>query len=417
MSGTLKKNTLFSAITNFSDFLQFALMIFAARVLQTEAFGIFSNALSISIVFLIFSDLGLNHLAIRDIARDKRLAPRYLANILPWKSVLSLTTFLLLMFTSIVVRNDDPGLRAMVCLLGLAMMTRYFTLTARCFLHGFEKFNVEAVAVVTEQSVLMVTGFVVLLMGYSITHLACAFLFARLVGFFVTYGLLNRTVPVRLRLEHEFILKHQMEAAPIGIAFGIMMAYLHMDTIILSSIATAEKVGLYNYAFKIYNGLFIVPSIICTVLLPRLCNTYKTDEGAFNKLVAQGILVLALTAILIGGAGIACSGQIIELVFQKGSCEAAAPLRVLFGTSVITFQVWLLRIILIAMDRQKALMNFYILGLGLRAIADLLLIPRYGIRGAAFAALTSEAFLFCGMWVFLLLRRLRPKNPPARSVW
>jgi len=407
MFGTLKKNTFFSAVTNLSDFLQFALMILAGRVLREEAFGVFNNAWSLSIVFLTFSDLGLNHLAIRDIARDKSLAPRYLGNILSWKVLLSLAAFLLLMFTSTVVRNDDPNLRALVCVLGAAMMLRFFTLTARCFLHGFEKFSVETVAVVTEQSVLMVCGFAVLLTGRSVAFLAYAFLLARFVGLLVTYVLLNRTVPVRFRVESAFILKHQLEAAPIGIVFGIMMVYLHMDTLILSSIATDRDVGLYNYAFKIYNGLFIIPSIACTVLLPRLSSTYKTDRHIFNRLTIYGILAMAFAGMLIGAVGIACSGRIVQLVFQKGANEAGLPLSILFGTAAVSFQVWLARVVLIATDRQKALMCFYVLGLGVRVACDLVLIRRYGITGAAVATLVSETFLFAGIWIYVLTTRSR----------
>ena len=51
----LATNTFYSAVTNFSDILLFALMIMAARSLGATDFGAFSFALSLATVFLTFS--------------------------------------------------------------------------------------------------------------------------------------------------------------------------------------------------------------------------------------------------------------------------------------------------------------------------------------------------------------------------
>lgn len=131
--GSLKRNTFYSGVTNFSDVLLFTLMILAGRYLGANDFGIFAFAQSIAILFLTFSNFGLNTLAIRDVARDRELATRYMGNILLWKGVLSLIAFLSLVLTIFYIKESTSDTRIVVSLMGIAVMIRFFTMTGRCF--------------------------------------------------------------------------------------------------------------------------------------------------------------------------------------------------------------------------------------------------------------------------------------------
>ena len=56
----------------------FFFVIYTARYLGVAGFGILSFALAFTGIFGIFSDLGLQQLAIREIARNKSLVERYI---------------------------------------------------------------------------------------------------------------------------------------------------------------------------------------------------------------------------------------------------------------------------------------------------------------------------------------------------
>ena len=79
----IAKNTgilLASQIT--SRLLAFFYNIYTARYLGAEGFGTLSFALAFTGVFGIFSNLGLNTLAVREVARDRSFAGKYLGNIM-----------------------------------------------------------------------------------------------------------------------------------------------------------------------------------------------------------------------------------------------------------------------------------------------------------------------------------------------
>jgi O-antigen/teichoic acid export membrane protein len=396
------RNVFFSAVSNVADLLQFILMILAANLLTPHEFGMFRYAFSMSMVFMAFSDLGLSYLAIRDISRDHAVAPRYVGNILAWKIPLSLAAFALLMAASFLIPHHDLELQLMLAIMGSAMVLRFFSLMVRSFFQAFERFDLESLGVVVEQFLLIGGGSILLLTGHGVVALAWLFLATRIVGFLFTAGLLNRIVPVRLRLEPGFVLRRQLDALPIGIAFGVLMAYVHIDTIILSSMTTHTLVGIFNAAFTIYSGFFVIPNIIGTVSLPRLSDTFQHDRPAFRRHVGQSARAIAMLSLLVAVVGIPAARWIIDLVYHEAYMDAVLPLQILFLALVITSQNWLLRLVLVAMNRQKAFMTIYLVGLAVRAGVNVALIGRFGIVGAAVATLVSEVFLFLVMGLTIL---------------
>ena len=77
----------------------FFVILFAARYLGAEGYGILSIAISLSAIFGIFTDLGLGILTVREISRDKSLTDKYIGNILLIKIILAILTFGLTILT------------------------------------------------------------------------------------------------------------------------------------------------------------------------------------------------------------------------------------------------------------------------------------------------------------------------------
>jgi O-antigen/teichoic acid export membrane protein len=404
---SLKGNTIYAGITNLSDMLLFVLMILAGRFLGAKDFGTFSFAQSLAIVFLTFSNFGLNTLAIRDVARDRGLADRYFGNILSWKIILSFVALLSLMLTAQYLSESNLKITLVVGLMGVAVMIRFFNLSGRSFLQAFERFDLEALVTFTEHLVLLGIGTFVILSGYGVIGLAFAFLFARCLGCILTFFLLGQDINVRPKFDLQFIFGLQMKAISIGVALLVAAAYLHADTLILSQIRSYTEVGLYNAAFKIYNGLFLLPSIISTVLFPRLSKAHVGDSQEQKSLLVRGLLSLLLISIPLSIGGIFLADKIIWIAFGQEFIGATAVMQILFAVSVLSFQIWLLRVFLLSINMQRALMIINFLGLCMRIFLDLLLIPRYGICGAAIAAGVSECLMLGLIWTHLFKKHFR----------
>ncbi|MGB2843008.1 MAG: oligosaccharide flippase family protein [Halobacteriota archaeon] len=89
---TIAKNTGALAILNvITSILGFFLLIYLARHLGEVGFGKYSFALSFTTLFIIFADLGISNLIIREPARNKNLKiakPKPTINFSLWKTLI-----------------------------------------------------------------------------------------------------------------------------------------------------------------------------------------------------------------------------------------------------------------------------------------------------------------------------------------
>lgn len=105
--------------------LGFFTLMYSARYLGVEGFGILSFALAFTGIFTVLMDLGLNTLTIREVARNKSLAQKYISNITLIKLLLSLSTFCLI-FLIINIVGYNPQTMSVVYVIALyAILTTF----------------------------------------------------------------------------------------------------------------------------------------------------------------------------------------------------------------------------------------------------------------------------------------------------
>lgn len=219
-------------------------------------------------------------------------------------------------------------------------------------------------------------------------------------------------MPFRREFDARFILRLQKQAIPIGISLIVTNAYLHVDTLILTALAGFAEVGWYNAALKVYMAMMIFPAIVANVLLPRLSRSFvgdsKREHNRMLVLGVGGILIISLPMAAVGALG---APWFMPLVFGPDFEASVQPMQVLFLATVVSFQVWLARTILVAVDRLKAMIWLALAGLVIRVVLDLTLIPRLGVTGAAIAAGISELAMLIGVWGYLIAYHFRVRTP------
>ncbi|MCK4491975.1 MAG: oligosaccharide flippase family protein, partial [Candidatus Altiarchaeales archaeon] len=107
-----------------------------ARSFGDVAFGKYSFALAFTSLFAVIMDLGFNQLAIREIARDKKLAEKYMGNIILMKLLLSI---LFLVFIVIVINlmGYPSSTKLIVYVFGVYVVLSSFGQFFRAIFHAF----------------------------------------------------------------------------------------------------------------------------------------------------------------------------------------------------------------------------------------------------------------------------------------
>lgn len=123
--------------------LSFFNIMYAARHLGVDGFGVLSFALAFTAIFGIFMDFGLRLLTVREVARDKSLAPKYLSNLSAMKFAMCVITFLLIAATVSIMGYPDKTV-LVVYVITLAVAMNAFTQTFYSIFQAFERMEYQS---------------------------------------------------------------------------------------------------------------------------------------------------------------------------------------------------------------------------------------------------------------------------------
>jgi O-antigen/teichoic acid export membrane protein len=184
------------------------------------------------------------------------------------------------------ILRTDPVVIKLCYALGLSSAVRSYLLTARGLLQGLERFDLEAIVVVSDRVLLLVAGSAALWAGYGLFGLAAAFVGSRLLMLCAVQILLRRVVPtVRPAFDRAIWRDVQSAALPLGFFMIALNTYTYIDTVILGLMRTDAEVGWYAASYRVYEGLTYAPSILAAVLTPRLSYLFSLDRTAHRALL------------------------------------------------------------------------------------------------------------------------------------
>ena len=395
------KNIIYSGISTATTFFLFILLAFVGRLLGREEYGVFTTALSIATIFEMFTDFGLRDLSVRNVSRDKSLTEPYIGNLLIWKILVWFPIYAAMMII-INFLGYDAQTKLVIYILTFSAFLKNMKYTFRIFFQAHDQFGWDTVLVFMERTALLVLGLLALFYWKSLLPFALCFTAIRLLDFLITMGILRwKIAPIKLRFDFNMMKNLQIEALPLGLFFVILTVFAYIDTVMLSVMRNWGEVGLYNAAFKIYEGITIIPTIFWLVILPRLSELYTRNPGHHKRLAIKSVKYMFVAGLPTLTYGILFSEFLITFFFKGGYTPAVITLQILFFGVAFQYPNWMLNSILISMNRQRVIMFLGLGGLGFKVLLNLFFIPLWGYNGSAVATVIAEFVIFAGEAYYL----------------
>jgi O-antigen/teichoic acid export membrane protein len=395
------KNIIFSGVSTATTFFLFILLAFVGRLLGTEEYGVFTTALSIATIFEMFTDFGLRDLSVRNVSRDKSLTEPYIGNLLIWKILIWFPIFAVMMII-INFLGYDGQTRLVIYILTFSAFLKNIKYTFRIFFQAHDQFGWDTVLVFIERTALLVLGLLALFYWKSLLPFAICFTAIRLFDFLITMAVLRwKIASIKIRFNFQMMKKLQLEALPLGLFFVILTIFSYIDTVMLSVMRDFSEVGLYNAAFKIYEGITIIPTIFWLVILPRLSELYTTDPAYHKRLAIKSVKYMFVTGLPTLTYGILFSHFLITFFFKGEYTPAVVTLQILFFGIAFQYPNWMLNSVLISMNRQRVIMFLGLGGLGFKILLNMIFIPMWGYNGSAVATVIAEFVIFAGEAYYL----------------
>jgi O-antigen/teichoic acid export membrane protein len=383
----------------------------ATSYLGVEGFGEYAIVLALAPILLVFADLGIATLLARELVQAPERREE-LAGTLLWFR-LGASAVVVLGFLAIApflpydhhVRVGLLIACAGVSLLSLgSFATPFFQVNLRLDLVALLDC---VVAVLMVGSVAAVTVFDLGFYALVSVHAAVGLANVAFAAFLV-----RRFWRPTLRFDRGLARQVVKDGFPLAAVIVLGLLHFKLDAVLLSLFRSPADVGVYTVAYRFLEQSLVLPGVFMAAVFPLLAAAVR-GEGAAD-VIRKSFSFLLVVGIPLALALIVLADPLVALVAGEGFGAAAVPLRILAPALVFTFVNVVFASLLIALNRQRALILVSLGGLTLNVLANLYAIPRFGYVGAAVTTVVSEGIGLCA--VFVLARRAFPFSLSPRLV-
>jgi len=417
----IAKNTTALIIANITNMILGMLYgIYTARYLGAEGYGIISFSLAFINLFTIFGDIGLQQLMLREVARDKSLLGKYFGNILTTKIFLVLLAYTIIIVIINTLGYPESTIR-IVYIMGISMICGTFTSLFNSVFQAFEKMEYVSLGSILSSSLMLAGGIFAVSQELPIISFALIYSFSSIIV--LTYAVIigiRIGIPFRIHSDLPFIYHTLKRALPFGMGNLFLVYYVWIDRVMLSYMMDNSTVGYYTAAYNIMGVFSFVPNSFVSALFPVMSISFRDSDESLIEIFHKGIKYLYLLALPMALGVTLLRSEIVELIYGSGFIPSEKPLAILIWAEFFVFLDVLLGNMLLSINKERWTMLSSGLGAFLNIALNLILIPNYGMIGAAVATFATEFFFFlfsfsllarCGYTI--KLRKLIPK--PAFS--
>ena len=191
---------------------------------------------------------------------------------------------------------------------------------------------------------------------------------------------------------------------------------MKIDQVMIKEMLGKTSIGHYAAAVKISEAWYFVPIAINSSLFPAIINAKKRSLKEFYDRLKILYSFMLLSAVAISIPTTIYSKYIINLLYKEQFDQASTVLMFHIWAGVLVSLGVVTSSIVIANNKQNNALISTSIGAISNIILNLLMIPRFGIVGAAFATILSQ--IISGLIVPIYFR-VDPYYPRIlmNSIW
>jgi len=403
MPNSVAKNTAFITFAYVGQkVISFVYFTLIARQMGAESTGKYFFAMSFTTIFVVFVDLGFTNVLVRESARIKEKTQEYFSTILSVKIILALLSYLAA-FVTINLMGYGVEIKSLVYLSALTMLFDSLHLSIYGVMRALGNLKYEAWGIVGSQFITLLLGGYFLYSGKPLIFLMVAFVIPSFLNVLYAASRLYQHYKIKLipKYNKEIFKYLGRIALPFALAAIFARVYSYIDSIILSQMLGSTAVGWYSIPYKITFAFQFIPMALVAALYPRFSEFFIHDKEKLVYYFERGMKYLMIIVLPIAIGITILSKEIVLSLYTSEFLPSILPLKILMLSLIFSFLSFPIGAFLNACNKQSTQTAIVFGVLVLNVILNLLLIPVYGVTGAAIAAATGNLLLTIIGYIFI----------------
>ena len=363
------------------------------RYLGRSGFGQYTTVITFLTFFAVTADFGLTLVTVQMLSGRDIPENKILNNLFTLRLASSLV-FLALAPLTVIFFPYSPAIKLGIVLTFISFL---FPALNQVLIGLFQKklsMSRDAIAEAISRLVLIIGVIMTQRLQAGLNGILLATVVSALSNFVIHYIFALKFVVIRLEFDWAIWRKIYSKSWPLAITIVLNLIYLRADTLLLSLLRGVDEVGLYGATYRVIDVLTTIPFMFAGLVLPIMTTAWlDNNPDYFKKVLQRSFDFMAILAIpLVIGAQF-LSRPIMMFAAGKDFAPAGPILQVLVFAVAAIFLGTMFSHAVIALDKQKTMIIFYVIASFSSLIAYLILIPRFSYFGAAAVTIYSETLI------------------------
>ena len=357
-------------------------------------YGIYGTVGGLMVIAGSITSFGMSLIVIRDVAREPQKAGSYWSAMLFWQAALALVAYLGINSFSVVY---DETLRAFVALAGLNLFVDLFGNMGYDLLLAREEMLKTSLVEIVHVLLRIGLAVLALVLGWGLLGIYVASILSGLIRSLALVALnlrdgLRPTFPIDRGISTPLL----VNSIPLAASAFLTLAYQQTDKLMTTGILGVEGTGYLTVAFVVNFGVIeLFSTTVLVAAFPLLSRYYGEGKNPlFGFLIEKLTLYMVIIVLPLAlSISLLAPAAIISLFGQQNAATAGI-LSILIWYTAITMIGNVFSKGMLIQNRQRLLLAFRAVGLGLNIVLNTILLTQWGDpRGAAIASIISEAIV------------------------
>jgi O-antigen/teichoic acid export membrane protein len=364
--------------------------VWVARYLGPEKFGILSYVQSYVAIFSVIASFGITNIVVRELINNKFTTNQLIGTSF-WIKFLGALFVIMILYLTFSFTSDSETVKIYILILGSALLLQAFNI-----IDLYYQFLVLSKYIVMVNSIGLLLSsilkIVFILNDMSLIYFVALAIFDSFIlaiGYLYIYKKHNSPINVLAWKFDTSVAKYLLKSSfPLLLSGFVVSIYMRIDQVMINYMLGNEAVGYYSAALRLSEVWYFIPTIIGASLYPTIIKSIENKSITLEKLSSLFTL-LSLLSLCISTLIVIFSSEIINLLYGSTFNQSISVLSIHIVSLVFVSLSISSGRFLTAMNMEKKVFYRNLAGLGINVSFNYLLIPSYGIEGAAIATLFS----------------------------
>lgn len=382
----------------FERFLELAVAltvgIWVARYLGPSDYGLLSFAIAFTTLFVPFISFGLDDVLKRELVNNPKKSNIFLGTVFRLKFFLSIFFSLIMIFLISLISPGNYVLFFMIIIFAIGKIINSFSTLEKYFSSTIEsekKVKSNSIALIFSN---ILKVFFVLFNFSVVWFVFSAFINTVLRNLFqIFYYLKDGQSLLKWKFDFGLAKKLLSKSWPLMFSAIFAILYLRIDQIMIGLMLGDYELGVYSVAVKISEIGFFLPGVIAGSLFPAILASRKKSKKLYFARLQKMFDIFTWVPFFIIIPIFFLSNFIIIFLYGVEFFSAGTVLAILIWALLAIFIRAGVDNYIVFEELYKIKLYYSLMGAIVNIVANIILIPMYGIIGAAIATIISYFFV------------------------